>query len=102
MNERIGPDYIEKLGDKADSAEYILSKPPMKQIVNPEGRIIWGEELSQERSVQILFGYISRIRSNLYHGAKFNGTWFDPMRSEQLLRHGLVVLEHFKGLANIR
>ena len=35
------------------------------------------------------------MRNNLYHGAKFNGTWFDPQRSERLLGHGLVVLEHY-------
>jgi hypothetical protein len=101
VNERIGQDYINKLGGNAASAEYILSAPPKKQVVNPEGVIVCGEVSNDERSVQILFGHISRIRNNLYHGAKFNGTWFDPERSEQLLLHGLTVLEHFKGLANV-
>jgi len=73
----------------------------MKQAINAKGDIIWIEVSNKERSVQILFGHISRIRNNLFHGAKFHETWFDPMRSEQLLRHGLIVLRHFRQLADI-
>lgn len=100
-NEKVGSDFLVNLGDKAEAANYILEHPPKKQIVGAEGRIEWQEVPSTERSVQILFGHISRIRNNLYHGAKFNGTWFDPDRSSRLLENSLVVLEHFKSKANV-
>jgi hypothetical protein len=100
-NERIGSDFIEELGEKAGAATYILDHPPKKQVVGDQGLIEWQEVPNNDRSVQMLFGHISRIRNNLYHGAKFNGTWFDPDRSYQLLKNGLVILEFFKGRTNI-
>ena len=100
-NERIGSGYLDELGDKAEAAHYILEQPPKKQVVGSGGQIEWQEVPNTEKSVQILFGHISRIRNNLYHGAKFNGTWFDPERSYELLKYGLVILEHFKGNANV-
>lgn len=36
--------------------------------------------------------YVRRIRNNLFHGGKFNGHWFEPKRSEELLRHSLTIL----------
>lgn len=95
-NEIVGENYIEDLGDKAGSARYILSEPPMRQAVNEEGKIVWLDVKSNDQSPQALIGHICRIRNNLYHGAKFNGTWFDPVRSEKLLRHGLNILVHYE------
>src|SRR5690606_13873449 len=89
-NEVIGSAFLEKLGNNRNAAEYILENPPNKQSVNDQGKIIWSEVPNKERSVQILFSHISRIRNNLYHGAKFNGTWFDPERSRELLSKGLI------------
>lgn len=100
VNERIGKTFMENLGDKSGSAEYILTEPPMQQIVQ-NGNIIWDEVNNKERSIQILFGHISRIRNNLFHGAKFHGTWFDEQRSEKLLKHGLIILQHYKGLVSV-
>ena len=96
VNEQIGSDFLNQLGDKSNSASYILDEPPMKQIVNDAGLIVWDEVPNNEKSVQILFGHISRIRNNLFHGAKFNGTWFSPQRNRRLLSEALVILEHFK------
>lgn len=101
VNEKIGNEFITKLGNKAESANYILTSPPKKQAVN-NNKIVWQQVANDEKSVQVLFGHMSRIRNNLFHGAKFHGTYFDPKRSEQLLQHGLVILEHFKELVNIR
>lgn len=100
-NEKVGSDFLVNLGDKAEAANYILEYPPKKQIVDAEGLIEWQEVPSTGRYVQILFGNISRIRNNLYHGEKFNGTWFDPDRSSRFLENSLVVLEHFKSKANV-
>jgi hypothetical protein len=94
-NEVVGDDFLADLGDKADSASYILDEPPKKQGPNEEGKIVWLDVAANDKSAQALFGHIRRMRNNLYHGAKFNGTWFDPQRSERLLGHGLVVLEHY-------
>lgn len=100
-NEVIGPDFLENLGDNRHAAEYILENPPKKQTVNDQGKIIWSEVPNNEKCVQILFAHISRVRNNLYHGAKFNGTWFDPERSQELLTKGLIVLESFKQQLDI-
>ena len=45
---------------------------------------------------------IGLIRNNLYHGAKFNGTWFDPERSKLLLSNALLVLETYKDRLGIQ
>jgi hypothetical protein len=98
VNEKIGESFLVKLDSKEPSARYILENPPMKQVVNGHGKVVWQEVSNAEKSVQVLFGHISRIRNNLFHGAKFNGSWFDPDRSEILMKHALVVLKHFKDI----
>jgi hypothetical protein len=98
-NQEIGRSFLEQLGDQADSAEYILDKPPKKLTVNEEGKIIWQKVPNNEKTVQILFSHLRRIRNNLFHGSKFNHTWFDPERSKPLLEHGLKILEFFKSKA---
>ncbi|QLE36307.1 hypothetical protein [Vibrio parahaemolyticus] len=95
-NQVVGRDFLEELGENSRSALYILKKPPKQQGVNEKGKIIWKDVPNNERSVQILFGHICRVRNNLYHGAKFNGTWFDPRRSFELLENSLVVLKAFE------
>lgn len=95
VNEKIGADFLQSLQDKSTSAEYILNHPPMKQVVE-DGYIVWQEVSNSEQSVQTLFGHIRRIRNNLHHGAKFNGTWFAPERSQKLISSALEILIHFK------
>jgi len=95
-NEIVGGNFRDDLGEHASAADYILQYPPMKQAVNAEGKIIWEEVSNIDRSVQMLFGHIRRVRNNLFHGAKFNGTWFDPKRSKLLLENSLLVLEHYR------
>lgn len=95
-NEVIGKNFMTDLGVDALAADYILDQPPKKQVAIRE-KIVWMDVSPTEKSVQILFTYICRVRNNLFHGAKFNGTWFDPERSEALLKHSLTVLEHYRG-----
>ncbi len=95
-NEIIGHNFLNALGEVASEAEYILENPPMKQEVNNFGNIIWAEVQNNDRSVQALFSHIRRMRNNLFHGAKFNGEWFDPKRSQKLLKAGLIILEHYR------
>ena len=95
-NEVVGPEFIKDLGENTCAASYILKNPPMKQVVNASGKIIWEDVSSNDQSVQVLFGHICRVRNNLFHGAKFNGTWFDPERSKILLQSSLAILEHYR------
>lgn len=95
-NEVVGTDFAETLGESSEAAEYILQNPPKRQVVDENGLIIWQEVPNTERSAQILFSHISRMRNNLFHGAKFNNTWFDPRRSNALLERALIVLEHYR------
>ena len=91
----MGKSFLVDLGDQAAAATFILDQPPKKQGPNGDNKIIWVEVAASDKSAQALFGHIRRMRNNLYHGGKFNGTWFEPERSELLLGHGLTVLEHY-------
>jgi hypothetical protein len=96
-NEIVGKDYRVKLTAVSEAVEYILNTPPKKQS-HDSGRIIWIDVPNTEKSVQILFSHICRVRNNLFHGAKFNGTWNDPERSELLLKHSLDILSDMRHL----
>jgi hypothetical protein len=75
-----------------EARQYIFEKPPKRQIwVNDA--IDWAEVPNNERSSQILYSHIRRVRNNLYHGGKFNGRWIDPDRSRELLSGSLLLLE---------
>lgn len=71
---------------------YILDHPPKKQII-ADGVLTWSVSAPDTdlRSDRVLI-YVRRVRNNLFHGGKFNGRWFEPERSELLLRHSLTIL----------
>lgn len=73
--------------------EYFLEFPPKKQIVK-DGMLAWDNTPLEEKIIakKILI-LIRRVRNNLFHGGKFNGEWFEPERSEVLMRHGLTIME---------
>jgi hypothetical protein len=78
--------------DLAVARQYILEFPPKRQIwVNNE--VQWEEVPNLERSPQILFSHIRRVRNNLYHGGKFNGSWINPDRSRELIGKSLHILK---------
>lgn len=79
-------------GDLLDAINYLFDNPPKKQILQ-DGVLSWQNVNTTERSPQILFAHIRRVRNNLYHGGKFNGRWFDPDRSEELISKSLLVLQ---------
>jgi len=71
---------------------YLLEHPPKKQIVH-EGMLDWEESKeSNQPKGQRLFGHIRQVRNNLFHGGKFNGRWFEPQRSKELIESSLIVL----------
>jgi len=71
---------------------YILDHPPKKQIV--AGGILDWNEVAPDTDLQSdrVLIYVRRVRNNLFHGGKFNDRWFEPQRSENLLRHSLTIL----------
>lgn len=78
--------------DIASARTYLLEHPPKRQVwVN--GSVEWAAVPNTERSAQILFAHIRRVRNNLYHGGKFNGRWIDPDRSEELISKSLLLLQ---------
>lgn len=99
-NHIVGKNFKSELGPSDFAAEYILDNPPMRQIVVDE-KVVWAAVPAIDKSVQILFGHICRVRNNLFHGAKFNGSWFDPDRSKLLLKNSLLILSKFKEKLNV-
>lgn len=76
-----------------EAIKYIMGEPPKKQVIL-NGTLEWKvSEPSTNSNADKLLLYIRRIRNNLFHGGKFNGDWFEPERSELLLKHSLVVLK---------
>lgn len=72
--------------------QYYLTHPPKKQVVL-DGALSWSATLPTYQSqAELVLRLVCRVRNNLFHGGKFNGNWFEPQRSEELLRRGLVIL----------
>jgi hypothetical protein len=71
---------------------YLFEHPPKRQVW-VQGVVEWEQVPNSERSAQILFSHIRRVRNNLYHGGKFNGRWIDPDRSQELISKSLLLLE---------
>ena len=74
--------------------QYILANPPKKQVIE-QGNITWSDSApTQVNDTDLLLLYVRRVRNNLFHGGKFNGNWFAPQRSEELLNSSIIVLRH--------
>jgi len=71
---------------------YFIDHPPKKQIVK-DGALDWDDTLPDHQSkAELILLLVCRVRNNLFHGGKFNGRWFEPQRSENLMQHALVIL----------
>lgn len=83
-----------------DAVQYILHHPPKKQIVEG-GKLAWAVAApSTDLRSDLVLTYVRRVRNNLFHGGKFNGRWFEPQRSEQLLKHSLTILHACLAASN--
>lgn len=72
---------------------YFITHPPKKQIVLDD-HLDWDQQLPSHKSkADLVLQLICRVRNNLFHGGKFNDHWFEPQRSEELIRFGLIVLK---------
>lgn len=86
-------DVFEYATDDVKAAiSYFKQHPPRKQIIH-DGELRWSDQLPDHRNdSELILLLICRVRNNLFHGGKFNGHWFDPERSEELIRHSLLIL----------
>jgi len=76
-----------------EARDFILREPPKKQFI-VDGRMQWRDVVpNTDSNADALFQYIRRVRNNLFHGGKFNGDWFAPERSKQLITASLALLE---------
>ena len=90
---------IKELFDKIQSEpeasdckmRYLLDKPPKQQIAGDDG-LSWNKTNIITKS-QDYFVAVRRVRNNLFHGGKFNGNFFEPQRSVELLEAVLCVLK---------
>ena len=80
----------------AEAREYLLTTPPKRQVWRGD-HVAWELVNNEDRSVQMLFAHIRRVRNNLFHGGKFHDRWIDPDRSEALISRSLLLL---RALAN--
>lgn len=76
-----------------EAIEYILKHPPKKQIIKNDV-IDWEEDEPNHNSqTDLILLYVRRVRNNLFHGGKFHGYWFEPVRDCDLLKHSLTILD---------
>ena len=77
---------------------YVLENPPKKQIIE-KGLIKWLTiEPTHKCQTDLVLLYVRRVRNNLFHGGKFNGNWFAPQRSEELLSSSITILENVREI----
>ncbi len=78
----------------AKAVDYLLHKPPKRQIVGDDGSLTW-EDLARENVTEVrwLLLLVRRVRNNLFHGGKYPYTPLpEPARDTQLLESSLIVL----------
>lgn len=72
---------------------FVLTEPPKKQV-NVNNFIEWDTTPPDAANrAELLLRYVCRVRNNLFHGGKFNGHWFQPERSGELLHASLIILD---------
>ena len=75
-----------------EAVQYILEHPPKKQVIKND-KIDWYEvEPDHISRTELILLFVRRVRNNLFHGGKFHGHWFEPVRDYDLLRHSLIIL----------
>lgn len=80
----------------ADALTFLTKKPPKQQCLGPHGLTFEDVKDGQKGLLQVTL-WLRRIRNNLFHGGKYPMPLgpFDPVREEQLIESGLVLLEAF-------
>src|ERR1035437_8207413 len=66
------------------SGQYLLSHPPMKQVVE-QGQLVWKTRVATGSQIEDLLLSVRTVRNNVFHGGKFpDGPVTDPLRHELL------------------
>jgi len=76
----------------AVAIKYMSEKPPKKQIILND-YLQWEDVTPNASKTHEILSCVLRVRNNLFHGGKFNGRWFKPERSKELLLHSLSILD---------
>lgn len=92
--EAIDGDFAKVDGEEfAEALAYFREHPPKKQVVR-NGVLDWEDtEPQTDLEADRILLYVRRVRNNLFHGGKFNGRWFEPQRSAELLQHSMAILD---------
>jgi hypothetical protein len=80
--------------DFKQAREYILSRPPQRQVVDNNNKLDWQKLVQGEATeISFLLECIRTMRNNLFHGGKFPGLVVNGSeRDLPLLSNGVVVL----------
>jgi hypothetical protein len=88
----LGANFLVEISATVGTAK-LINEPPKRQIV-VAGNLSW-EPVEAVTNVQELFGAVSRIRNNLFHGGKFaEGVVTDSSRDQDLIAAAQQVLAH--------
>jgi hypothetical protein len=72
---------------------YYLQNPPKRQAL-VAGALTWVDSVPDHKNQsELVLRLVCRVRNNLFHGGKFNGHWFEPQRSKELLAYGIQILQ---------
>ncbi|WP_156891468.1 hypothetical protein [Nevskia ramosa] len=76
-----------------EARAYLLQQPPNRQDLEGD-KLVWSAApASRGSDAKDLFVYICRVRSNLFHGGKFQGRYLaDPEQSSQLIGSSTAIL----------
>lgn len=83
---------LENDSQLSDAIDYMSKNPPKKQVID-NGILVWNTPTAHPHKTHELLLCVRRVRNNLFHGGKFNGHWFAPQRSKELIEHSLSILE---------
>lgn len=57
-----------------EAKAYLLTRPPKKQIIK-NGLLQWSDSrATSDSEADLVLLYVRRVRNNLFHGGKFNGS----------------------------
>ena len=76
----------------AAAVKYMIEKPPKKQMIRDD-LLEWEDQAPNANKTDEILLCVRRVRNNLFHGGKFNGHWFEPERSKELLMYSLSILD---------
>ena len=82
-----------ELAELKKAVEYILEHPPKKQIIENDNLAWRDSNPSTNSKADLILIHVRRVRNNLFHGGKFGSDWFDPARSELLMKHSATILD---------